>query len=564
MTPPLETMTRLRIPLLPVALLAAACSGPRNDALAEPDPVDALIAEGRLLLREGEADEALHRFEQASERDGASAESRVWLVRGWLAQDRIDDSLQATDELAAAGAPQPDLDYLYGLGFHARAARAVASGSGNAYTQGEFEDALRFLSKAIEADGDRYADAWLPLAESSWYAQDLPGATEAVLRAVELEPEVPAAHLMHGRIAFSRYSQARDEGASAEVLDARWQEALDAFAAARRTGLERGDDGGRAQACEAARQIGMLRVWKEDLDGAAVAFGDAMVLDPWTTDYNGVIGYVGLERFVDQVERARAELADRDDDSPLLLAWWAGFGQFGLGRMAEAERSFTAVIEGHPDFAGSAWYYLFRASYGQRSFADAVAALRTSWHQDPDGLAALLESDRDINLAILEYLVGWLVDEEKQPDGARPREAAILAEIMTRMKPDEARYWNNLGLFLRDAGEALELERPAPREEDLQPLWEQAYAAYEHTLELEPDNAGYLNDTAVMLQYHLNRDLDRAAEMYARAAELAAAELARDDLPAAQREWMRTAERDAHNNLKLLREQLAGAASERD
>ena len=107
-------------------------------------------------------------------------------------------------------------------------------------------------------------------------------------------------------------------------------------------------------------------------------------------------------------------------------------------------------------------------------------------------------------------------------------------------------------------------EQPAARNEDLEPLWEGAYAAYRRTLELDPDNAGYLNDTAVMLHYHLERDYDEALAMYDRAFELAEAELERVDISEGQREWMTTARRDARNNARLLRKRVDGLAAEPD
>ncbi len=50
--------------------------------------------------------------------------------------------------------------------------------------------------------------------------------------------------------------------------------------------------------------------------------------------------------------------------------------------------------------------------------------------------------------------------------------------------------------------------------------YEDALAAYERCLALEPDNARYINDTALILLYHLHRDLDRAETMFRHAIEL--------------------------------------------
>jgi len=66
----------------------------------------------------------------------------------------------------------------------------------------------------------------------------------------------------------------------------------------------------------------------------------------------------------------------------------------------------------------------------------------------------------------------------------------------------------------------------------------------------------------VMLHYYLDRDLDRAAEMYARAAELASAALA--DPAIAEEDCARyeTALADATKNATKLAEQRAAPAAE--
>ena len=211
------------------------------------------------------------------------------------------------------------------------------------------------------------------------------------------------------------------------VFSAHWEEARTAFEQAAATSLARGQDGDRTQAFEATQQLGLLHVWKEQPEQAAVVFGEAMVLDAWAVNYNEVIGYVGLENFLAEIERARAavELAEGADSRSIpLLHWWTGFAQFGLGRMPAAEQSFVEVINSAPEFT-SAWYYLFRSAYGQRDYETALMGLRTGWSQAPDELVALVSYDKTLNLAILDYLVGWLVNEEQQADGTRPREAAI-------------------------------------------------------------------------------------------------------------------------------------------
>jgi tetratricopeptide (TPR) repeat protein len=68
---------------------------------------------------------------------------------------------------------------------------------------------------------------------------------------------------------------------------------------------------------------------------------------------------------------------------------------------------------------------------------------------------------------------------------------------------DDAEWWNNHAFFCR------ETER-----------YEDAYAAYSRCIELAPDNARWVNDTGLILLYHLQRDLDHAELLFRRAWEL--------------------------------------------
>ncbi|MHC5210841.1 MAG: hypothetical protein ACYTG2_09000 [Planctomycetota bacterium] len=68
---------------------------------------------------------------------------------------------------------------------------------------------------------------------------------------------------------------------------------------------------------------------------------------------------------------------------------------------------------------------------------------------------------------------------------------------------DDAEWWNNHAFFCR------ETER-----------YEEAYAAYSRCIELAPDNARWVNDTGLILLYHLHRDLDYAEALFRRAWEL--------------------------------------------
>jgi tetratricopeptide (TPR) repeat protein len=100
---------------------------------------------------------------------------------------------------------------------------------------------------------------------------------------------------------------------------------------------------------------------------------------------------------------------------------------------------------------------------------------------------------------------------------------------------DDAEWWNNHAFFCRETSE-----------------YEASYAAYERCIELAPDDARYVNDTALILLYHLQRDLDRAERLFLHAIDLARADLDNPFLDDAAREERVLACGDALLNLALL------------
>jgi len=78
---------------------------------------------------------------------------------------------------------------------------------------------------------------------------------------------------------------------------------------------------------------------------------------------------------------------------------------------------------------------------------------------------------------------------------------------------DVATWWNNYAFWCRETGTAA--QRAGDPERALA-LFENSHTAYERTIELEPDNSRYLNDTGLMLLDYLNRDLERAEELFHR------------------------------------------------
>ena len=74
---------------------------------------------------------------------------------------------------------------------------------------------------------------------------------------------------------------------------------------------------------------------------------------------------------------------------------------------------------------------------------------------------------------------------------------------------NDAGFSNNLGLFARDHGKALE---DSGKADEAKKMYWISYKAYKNAVRIEPDSVRQRNDLVVMLLYHVKRDLDSVTE----------------------------------------------------
>ncbi len=140
-------------------------------------------------------------------------------------------------------------------------------------------------------------------------------------------------------------------------------------------------------------------------------------------------------------------------------------------------------------------------------------------------------------------------------DGALDRTLAFNEDLL-QQHPDRWGFvYNNAALAARDLGVQ---KAKAGDDAAAKQLWERSYAHYRKAVELSPDDARIVNDCALMLIYHLDRDLDQARELCDRAIELGKKQLAAlgKDADPRERERIEECVGDAYQNIAvLLREQ---------
>ncbi|HED64500.1 MAG TPA: tetratricopeptide repeat protein [Planctomycetes bacterium] len=561
---------------------------------AASDEVTSLVREGRALLDQGKPAEALPLFEKAARADENRLRTRMWVLRAWMDSGRSNDTLNTLDELDAKGVKGPEMDYLYGMAFARRAQQNIAAGVTDASIQINFLDAVEFLGRAVKQDAERFYDAHLALATAAWYTQDLETARSAAEGAVKAQPENGAAWLQLGKIAMSQFQVAQSEEAWGEEAEGHWKAAKEAFSrAVEAFGTPKDDANAQVQLSQAALELGHALVWKGRLAEAADAYAVAIGWNPAAQNYGQMNGLLTPPRTADtpapsmpddgsgdatggedlpanqgtyflraleQGEKLFVKNFGAEDRRDATLLWWLGWAQLTWGDAQQAAATLETTLEKAPNYTNT-WFYLALARAKNEEWKAASDAIARGWDADPPAMVAAMQSNLDFNVWTLERLIGKSFEEN---DLAR---CALLAEVCAEAKKDDPRHWNNVGLFLRDEADAMRIaaengEGEEPDPEVLSDLYERSYEAYSRALRLDPENPQLLNDTAVLLQYYLDRDLEKALEMYDRAHAGAEAALAQPDLDEDTRATMETVLRDSANNKALLLETMKGDAED--
>jgi tetratricopeptide (TPR) repeat protein len=478
----------------------------------------------------------------------------MWVLRCQLQLGKINDTLDAIDKLAKTekGA---EIDYLYGMGFWYTAKDRMAQQAGGAIIGMNFADALTFLKKATTADGKRFSDAWLPLAESAWYAQDLPAARAAAEQACAAQPKDAPAFQMLGQIEFSQYVSVRADEAQKTQADAHLAAARAAFEKVEALLAPSSEVADRVLRAQAGKQLGDIASWSKDKAAAAAAYGRALGLDPNVVPLAELYAQLAAtfdkdagELFLAAMEEAEKGFGatwGKENAGDATLLWWLGWARMEQKQYESAETAFAGAVKKWPEYY-NAWFFIGVCRFSHQDYKGAIESVARHVKENRDDLVATVQQNPARYLAILDTLVGAC-----DKSGLKVT-AAQFSEVQALASGKDSRYWNNAGLFWRDAGDDLRRNKTEQDHKLALEYYETALKAYEHALALEPEHPNYLNDTAVMLHYCLDREPERAKALYQKSYARAQALLERKDLSPADRELYQTALRDSKNNLAKL------------
>lgn len=232
------------------------------------------------------------------------------------------------------------------------------------------------------------------------------------------------------------------------------------------------------------------------------------------------------KKAVAELERASKLLGDTRGEPAYQLAWL-------YEDKGRAEDAVDAAITHHDLTPGDDMGLLFHLALryaGERDYGAASRAIDAMVSRDREGYLALIRAQDDPRATALT--LSWAASDAAGK--GRFERALELLDPLATLDPQDTDFWNNLGFFNREVGR-----------------YEESYAAYEKAVALDDGSPRLLNDTALILQYHLHRDLDHARALYEQAIAKAQAALdagAKGD-DAAE---LRSALTDARNNLARL------------
>ena len=383
------------------------------------------------------------------------------------------------------------------------------------------------------------AMAWVHRAEAMLNAGDLGDAVGAVDEGLGKFADDVDLLMQKGRILMAQARAAKETGD---------EKAIGQHYAAARTALEAAQAAGseRAAPCE---RLGEL-LWtlyfeggNQDLElktAAVDAWVEAGKREPAAIDLANMNAWLGLEG----LPAYDAVVAERGDDP--LVFWYRGMARYagGAEQWPGIKADFEKVLELNPQFT-NAYYFLGDGAMKrgtwqmqvQQDEAKAKAAYRASagyWAK------YLLDFGHDYALQMragadggrgMAETMNWLAGQGEMEDGI------VLLDWAVKIVDDKVDYWNNLAFFCRDTGKP-----------------ERARAAYARAHELAPDDPQIMNDYAVIFHYYLKTEDEKAMDLYQRAIERAEAMLEEGGIPDGEIGLVRTALRDARNNLAKLKQ----------
>lgn len=274
---------------------------------------------------------------------------------------------------------------------------------------------------------------------------------------------------------------------------------------------------------------------KSKHDAAVEAFLEAARREPAGVDGGMVSNWLGASGI------PVLDILVENQPEEVLHYWYRGSALYNQGpdNWTRTRDDFLRVLELNPQFT-NAYYFLADGAMqrgtqlsnaGDQATAEkAYSAAAKFWALylkdfGPNYRATVGAEGAKTSADIMN----WLAGKTSMDNGI------ILLEWATTTKPDHGDAWNNLAFYYRDSRQP-----------------EKSLKAYARAFELKPDDPQVMNDYAVIYHYYLKTEDERARELYTMAKARAQEMLDNGEVADGDEERIKTALRDATNNLRKL------------
>jgi len=410
--------------------------------------------------------------------------------------------------------------------------------SGALHPEMLWADAAELAEGVLQLNPD-HEDSRLVLAQARYLLGDWTAAVQQAEEAVRRHPQRPGAHILLGRIAMDRFRELLKVHAASKPTGQTEADLVGAIdkerQTAKRSFLRAAElDPSRAHPHVMLAQLAAL---DQKSDAARAHLLDALVADP-----DVALDHARFERELDWQGRRDAYAAalrryrartNAQPQKAATLRWYEGKAMYDGREWALAKQAFDEVLLGNPT-ATNSHYYAAMCSFqlGDHDAAEqhAAAYAAISATAFAEVVRTLAGDARGEVAAIVKFLA------DRAYGKGRIDRSRDLNHVIALLL-DTADAWNNRAFLCRETGQ-----------------FRDALAAYQRALEKEPDSPQLLNDTGVILHYHLPspENLARARGMYERALQLAGQVLADASAAAPARERAKQTKDDATANLAAL------------
>ncbi|MBL8898034.1 MAG: tetratricopeptide repeat protein [Planctomycetes bacterium] len=500
------------------------------DLRAQDESAASLLASARTETQRGEHEKAYALLEKAVKLRDANRDTRFALAECCIATGRSSEAMDLLDALDAEEHSEVRVPRLWVTVLDMRIAE-LAQGSGAERTifmrKGDLRDHLvrivqmdrkdlasmrRLLALCMELRDADNLQRW-----STWARSNFPTEGDGYVAAGDV----------HFLQFLDRKEAEDDAGATAALAKAR-----EAYV----EGTNKTPD-----AAMTWERLGRCAEWAGKPDEAARNYAEALARDPGAVDVAALSGRLGdqavvmLERAVKGYDERHPGGATKQES---LLRYYAGWylSYRKEGGAAEGVKQLQLAVDHEPSYA-DCWYHIgIKCAYDLKDYDRAAEAFAKIGDSGPERFAAFAQQNGGdpANLkTTLQFLIVTMNTK------ARFDLCRGLAACVVSLEPKNADEWNNYAFFCRESRD-----------------YERSIVAYERALGLSPEDPAFLNDTALILHFHLYERKDamtRAIAMYEKAIQCAKAELAKGNLSDERKQIVQIALRDATNNLALAK-----------